>query len=119
MIFQDSRSHVILKSATGISIGGKIEGKSLVKLKCSSGQVVIHGRIEGGPKTQVYYYGITRMDVLGGIIGGSICLMKDWEVEDIAREIEEAHMRQLSEEDEERRFLEEALHSSRSEDYTV
>lgn len=110
---------MILKSATGISIGGKVDGKSLVKLKCSAGQIVIHGRIEGGPKTEVYYHGISRMDVLGGIVGGSICLMKDWEIEDIARAIEEEHLRQLSEEDEERKFLEDALQAGRSDDYLV
>ena len=46
-------------------------------------------KIDGGKWTQVYHYGVKRVDVLRGIrgnmiVGNSICIQKDWEAEEAA-----------------------------------
>ena len=97
----------MLKSATGISIGGKIDGQSKVRMLVKSGQIVVHGKIDGGQWTQVYYNGTERADVLGGvhgnmIVGYSIFMKKDWEAEEAEKSAAEeerntlkAHNRKL------------------------
>jgi hypothetical protein len=51
------------------------------------GQIVIHGKVDGGAWTKVFYKGTERADVLGGvhgnmIVGQSVFVKTDWEAED-------------------------------------
>ena len=58
---------MVLKSSTGISIGGKVDGQTKLRVYAATGQVVIHGKVDGGSATEVLYYGVTNIDVLGDI----------------------------------------------------
>lgn len=93
---------MILKSTTGISIGGKIDGQCKVKMLVRGGQIVVHGKIDGGQWTQVYYHGTERADVLGGvhgnmIVGHSIFMKKDWEAEEAEKSVIEEERLRLKE----------------------
>lgn len=86
-MMQDGHSVVTLISHTGISIGGNIDGGCQVKLAASVGQIVIHGKVDGGAGTVVYYQGVNRVDVLQGIrssvlFGAVVFIRKDWMVVD-------------------------------------
>ena len=80
---QDGHSAITLISHTGISIGGNIDGGCQVKLAASTGQIVIHGKVDGGAGTVVYFQGVNRVDVLQGIrnnvlFGAPVFIRKDW-----------------------------------------
>ena len=56
-----------------------------MKLAASTGQIVIHGKVDGGAGTVVYFQGVNRVDVLQGIrnsalFGAVIFIRKDWMV---------------------------------------
>ena len=60
-----------------------------MKLAASIGQIVIHGKVDGGAGTVVYFQGVNRVDVLQGIrnsalFGAVILIRKDWMVADAA-----------------------------------
>ena len=82
---QDGGSTVTLKSFTGISIGGKIDGASKVNLSAKCGQIVIHDTVDG-VGTVVYHYGVERVDVLNGLRNqpNLIFLGKNWEADESA-----------------------------------
>ena len=86
---QDGQSNVTLKAYNGINIEGKIDGQTKVKLRSRLGQIFINGKIDGGSRTEVYYWGAKRVDVVGGVQGnilfGHVVFQeKDWETEDAA-----------------------------------
>jgi hypothetical protein len=80
-----------LKAHTGIHIEGKIDGQCKVKLRSRSGQIFVHGKVDGGANTVVYYFGVKRVDVIGGVrtsmlFGDAVFIERDWETEDAATE---------------------------------
>lgn len=93
---------MILKSATGISIGGKIDGQCKVRMFSKSGQIVVHGKIDGGSSTEVHYDGVEKFNVLEGIqtlplIGTPSVQYKDWETADAEAAEAEEERKQLAE----------------------
>lgn len=80
-----------LKAATGITIGGKVDGQCRLKLFSKTGEVVIKGKVSGGPWTRVFYFGV-ECRVEGGLrdnllFGPVTFQKKDWEAEDAAEEL--------------------------------
>lgn len=80
-----------LKAATGISIGGKVDGQCRLKLLSKSGEIVIKGKVSGGPLTRVFYFGVD-CKVEGGLrdnllFGPVTFQRKDWEAEDATVEL--------------------------------
>jgi len=58
-------SGVEFKAGTGIDIGDKIDGGVWVRLKTGSGNIHIHGKIDGG--SRVTYWPGDRLVVDGGV----------------------------------------------------
>ena len=72
-------------------------------MHASSGQIVVHGKIDGGLATEVHYDGVERFDVLEGLaaslplLGNPSVLYMDWATVDAEAAAVERERKELAE----------------------